>query len=91
MAIFAVVSLGALVFGCAYVVLQWTAKERRERHLQRLQLERALEQLHDFYGPLYALLLATRGVNKVAWGTNIWERAWGEISCRCTCRSKLFS
>ena len=78
-AIFAVVSVGALMFGCAYVVLQWTAKERRERDLQRLQLERASEQLRDFYGPLHALLLATRGVNKVAWGTDIWERAWGEI------------
>ena len=78
-AIFAVVSVGALMFGCTYVALRWTAKERRERDLQRLQLERASEQLRDFYGPLHALLLATRGVNKVAWGTDIWERAWGEI------------
>ena len=79
MAIFAFVSLGALVLGFTYLILQWTAKERHERDLQRLQLERASEQLRDFYGPLHVLLLATRGVNKVAWGTDIWERAWREI------------
>ena len=79
MAIFAFVSLGALVLGSTYLILQWTAKERHERDLQRLQLERASEQLRDFYGPLHVLLLATRGVNKVAWGTDIWERAWREI------------